>query len=67
MCPYPPPTPSFSGLYLLRIAPEGTSGYYIDTKEEKLLAITGRNPRTAVGFTENNEFIMNVRQDDAEQ
>ncbi len=31
---------------------------YIDTKEEKLLAITGRNPRTAVGFTANNEFIM---------
>ncbi len=31
---------------------------FIDTKEEKLLAITGRNPRTAVGFTENNEFIL---------
>ena len=31
---------------------------YIDTKEEKLTAITGRNPRTAVGYTANNEFIM---------
>jgi len=31
---------------------------FIDTKDEKLQAITGRNPRTAVGFTKNNEFIL---------
>ena len=31
---------------------------FIDVKEEKLLSVTGRNPRTAVGYTENNEFIM---------
>ncbi len=31
---------------------------FVDAKEQKLLAITGRNPRTAIGYTENNEFIM---------
>ena len=31
---------------------------FVDTKEEKLLAISGRNPRTAIGYTKNNEFIM---------
>lgn len=31
---------------------------FVDAKEQKLLPITGRNPRTAVGYTENDEFIM---------
>lgn len=31
---------------------------FIDTQEEKLLAITGRNPRTAIGYTAENELIM---------
>lgn len=31
---------------------------YVDVKEEKLLSITGRNPRTAIGYTKDNEFIM---------
>lgn len=31
---------------------------YIDVTEEKLKAITGKNPRTAIGYTANNEFIM---------
>ena len=31
---------------------------YVDVKEQKLLSITGRNPRTAIGYTKNNEFIM---------
>ena len=33
-------------------------GIYIDTKEEKLNAITGRNPRTLIGYTEKNDFII---------
>ncbi len=31
---------------------------YIDAKEEKLTAITGRNPRTLMGYTENNDLIL---------
>ena len=31
---------------------------YIDVTAEKLNAITGKNPRTAIGYTANNEFIM---------
>ncbi len=31
---------------------------YIDTAPEKLTAITGRNPRTAVGYTKNNVMII---------
>ena len=31
---------------------------FVDAKEQKLLSITGRNPRTAIGYTENNEFIL---------
>jgi len=31
---------------------------YVDVKEQKLLSITGRNPRTAIGYTKDNEFIM---------
>jgi hypothetical protein len=31
---------------------------YIDVTEQKLRAITGKNPRTAIGYTANNEFIM---------
>lgn len=31
---------------------------YVDVKEQKLLSITGRNPRTAIGYTANDEFIM---------
>jgi len=31
---------------------------FVDAKEQKLLAITGRNPRTAIGYTKDNEFIM---------
>lgn len=31
---------------------------YIDVTAQKLNAITGKNPRTAVGYTDNNEFIM---------
>jgi len=31
---------------------------YIDTKEQKLGSIAGRNPRTAVGFTNDNTLIM---------
>lgn len=31
---------------------------FVDVKEQKLLAITGRNPRTAIGYTKNDEFIM---------
>ncbi len=33
-------------------------GIYIDIAEEKLLAIGGRNPRSAIGYTYNNELIM---------
>ena len=31
---------------------------FVDAKDQKLLSITGRNPRTAIGYTKNNEFIM---------
>lgn len=31
---------------------------FIDTKEQKLLAIGGRNPRTAIGYTEDNKLIL---------
>lgn len=31
---------------------------YIDTAAEKLTAITGRNPRTAIGYTKNNVMIL---------
>ncbi len=31
---------------------------YIDTKSEKLTAIEGKNPRTAVGYTKDNVLIM---------
>ena len=31
---------------------------FIDSKEEKLTSITGRNPRTLIGYTKDNEFIL---------
>lgn len=31
---------------------------YIDTNEEKLTSITGRNPRTLIGYTEENDLIL---------
>ena len=31
---------------------------YIDTKEQKLNAITGRNPRSAIGYTQDGVLIM---------
>ena len=31
---------------------------YIDTQEEKLNAITGKNPRTAIGYTKDGNLIM---------
>ncbi len=31
---------------------------YIDAKEEKLTAISGRNPRTLIGYTKDNELIL---------
>ncbi len=31
---------------------------YVDIQDEKLLAIGGRNPRTAIGYTKDNRFIM---------
>ncbi len=31
---------------------------FIDTQEEKLTAISGRNPRTLIGYTKNNELIL---------
>jgi exopolysaccharide biosynthesis protein len=31
---------------------------YVDIKEQKLLAIGGRNPRTAIGYTADNKFII---------
>lgn len=33
-------------------------GIYIDVVEERLLAISGRNPRSAIGYTYNNELII---------
>ena len=30
----------------------------IDIREQKLLSIGGRNPRTAIGYTKDNKFIM---------
>lgn len=41
------------GPYLIK---EGA--IYIDVAAQKLNAITGKNPRTAIGYTANNEFIM---------
>jgi exopolysaccharide biosynthesis protein len=31
---------------------------YVDVTEERLTAITGRNPRTAIGYTQDNVMIM---------
>ncbi len=31
---------------------------YVDIQDQKLLAIGGRNPRTAIGYTKDNRFIM---------
>lgn len=31
---------------------------YIDTNEEKLNSINGRNPRTLIGYTENNSLVL---------
>lgn len=31
---------------------------YVDIREQKLLSIGGRNPRTAIGYTKDNKFIM---------
>lgn len=31
---------------------------YIDVKEEKLTSITGKNPRTLIGYTKNNDLII---------
>lgn len=31
---------------------------YVDTYEEKLTAINGRNPRTAIGYTKDNDLIL---------
>ncbi len=41
------------GPYLLK---EGE--IYIDVKEEKLSSITGRNPRTLIGYTKENDLIL---------
>lgn len=41
------------GPYLLK---EGST--YIDVTSEKLTGITGRNPRTAIGYTKDNVMIM---------
>ncbi|MFA6988781.1 MAG: phosphodiester glycosidase family protein [Candidatus Gastranaerophilaceae bacterium] len=41
------------GPYLVK---DGT--VFVDAKEQKLLSIAGRNPRTAVGYTEDGRFIM---------
>jgi len=31
---------------------------YVDIKDQKLLSIGGRNPRTAIGYTKDNRFII---------
>ena len=31
---------------------------YVDIKEQRFGAINGKNPRTAIGYTENNELII---------
>lgn len=41
------------GPYLVR-----NGGVYVDTAEQKLNSIAGRNPRTAVGYTKNDELVM---------
>ena len=41
------------GPYLIK-----DNNIFIDVNAQKLQAITGKNPRTAIGYTENNEFIM---------
>ena len=41
------------GPYLVR-----NGGIYVDTAEQKLGSIGGRNPRTAVGYTDDNDLII---------
>ena len=41
------------GPYLVK-----NGGVYVDIAEEKLLAIGGRNPRTAIGYTADNNLIL---------
>lgn len=41
------------GPYLLK-----KGDVFIDVKEEKLPAITGRNPRTAIGYTADNNLVL---------
>ena len=41
------------GPYLLK-----RGDIFIDVKEEKLPAITGRNPRTAIGYTADNNLVL---------
>ena len=41
------------GPYLIK-----NSEIYIDINEEKLTAISGRNPRTAIGYTDDNHLIL---------
>ena len=41
------------GPYLVR-----NGDIYVDVSEEKLLAIGGRNPRSAIGYTKENNLIM---------
>ena len=41
------------GPYLIK-----NGNVYIDIQEQKLLAIGGRNPRTAIGYTEDNKLIL---------
>ena len=41
------------GPYLIK-----NGNIYIDIQEQKLLAIGGRNPRTAIGYTEDNKLIL---------
>lgn len=33
---------------------------YVDAKEEKLTNIVGRNPRTLIGYTKDNELILAI-------
>lgn len=41
------------GPYLVR-----NGQVYVDIQDEKLLSIGGRNPRTAIGYTKDNKFII---------
>ena len=45
--------PKSGGPYLIK-----DGAVYIDVTAQKLGSITGKNPRTAIGYTANNEFIM---------